>query len=259
MSATVGGNDRARTQEIDQEGQRGFRGWPLATVHRSTARDDTKATKLTIGIVLGEDTEATDLRRWLSKDPDRHPRRYPGDGKVLAFMTEAGTKSVVMADRIIGCPHEEDIDYEGATCPACPFWAGRDRWTGKRPVLSSIAPRSTGLIKACRPVRSAWVGERETRCIECDALEVSERPERTARGYRRFRCRVCGKQFNERSGGILNRAQCPVRRHRAGGLLAPPVRLSLRDLPGDVPDPGDRIQLRSCPGLGNEADAISDR
>jgi hypothetical protein len=34
--------------------------------------------------------------------------------------------------RIIGCPHEEGIDYEGATCPACPFWAGRDRWTGKR-------------------------------------------------------------------------------------------------------------------------------
>jgi len=52
-------------------------------------------------------------------------------------------------------------------------------------------------------------GTREMRCIECDAEEVSERPERTARGYRRFRCRACGKQFNERSGGILNRAQYP--------------------------------------------------
>jgi hypothetical protein len=47
------------------------------------------------------------------------------------------------------------------------------------------------------------------RCIECDAEEVSEPPERTAQGYRRFRCRVRGKQFNERSGGILNRAQYP--------------------------------------------------
>ena len=44
------------------------------------------------------------------------------------------------------------------------------------------------------------------RCIECDAADVSERCERTARGYRRFQCRACGKQFNERSGGILNRA-----------------------------------------------------
>ena len=31
----------------------------------------------------------------------------------------------------------------------------------------------------------------------------SERPERTVQGYRRFRCRACGKQFNERSGGVL--------------------------------------------------------
>jgi hypothetical protein len=37
-----------------------------------------------------------------------------------------------MTDQIIGCPHEEGIDYEGATCPACPFWAGRDRWTRTR-------------------------------------------------------------------------------------------------------------------------------
>jgi transposase-like protein len=33
--------------------------------------------------------------------------------------------------------------------------------------------------------------------------------ERTAQGYCRFRCGACGKQFNERSGGALNRAQFP--------------------------------------------------
>ncbi len=27
-----------------------------------------------------------------------------------------------------------------------------------------------------------------------------------AQGYRRFRCRGCGKGFNERSAGLLNRA-----------------------------------------------------
>jgi hypothetical protein len=36
-----------------------------------------------------------------------------------------------MVDRVIGCPHEEGIDYEGPTCPHCPYWAGRDRWTGE--------------------------------------------------------------------------------------------------------------------------------
>ena len=37
------------------------------------------------------------------------------------------------------------------------------------------------------------------------SLAATERPERTARGYRRFRCHTCGKQFNERSAGLLNR------------------------------------------------------
>jgi hypothetical protein len=36
-----------------------------------------------------------------------------------------------MTDKIIGCPHEEGIDYpDGEQCPVCPYWAGRDRWTG---------------------------------------------------------------------------------------------------------------------------------
>jgi putative transposase len=47
------------------------------------------------------------------------------------------------------------------------------------------------------------------RCMGCGSAAVSERLEHTAQGYRRFRCRNCGKQFNERSGGALNRAQFP--------------------------------------------------
>jgi transposase-like protein len=43
------------------------------------------------------------------------------------------------------------------------------------------------------------------RCMGCGSTAVSERPERTAQGYRRFRCRPCGKQFNERSGGALSK------------------------------------------------------
>jgi hypothetical protein len=51
---------------------------------------------------------------------------------VLQFLESQGAKSVVMTDRIIGCPHEEGIDYpEGEPCPQCPFWANRDRFTGR--------------------------------------------------------------------------------------------------------------------------------
>jgi hypothetical protein len=122
--------DRAR-KRLSKKAQKGFRGYPIATV-ALYGPDDRTATKLTVGIVPAEDVEATDLGRWFSEGAD-----IRNDGgvaeKVLAFINTAGARSIVMTDRIIGCPHEEGIDYEGPTCPACPFWAGRDRWTGKRP------------------------------------------------------------------------------------------------------------------------------
>src|SRR3712207_5908227 len=46
-------------------------------------------------------------------------------------------------------------------------------------------------------------------CVCCGSAAVTERPGRTARGYRRFRCRDCGKQSNERSGGSLNHTHYP--------------------------------------------------
>ena len=68
-------------------------------------------------------------------------------------------------------------------------------------------------------------------CVGCGSEAVMKRPERTAQGYERFRCRTCGKQFNERSGTLLNRAQYP------SGVIALVVlwrlryKLALRDLP----------------------------
>jgi len=50
---------------------------------------------------------------------------------IVAFIDHHGVKSVSMVDRIIGCPHQEGIDYDGDWCPVCDFWKGRDRFTGK--------------------------------------------------------------------------------------------------------------------------------
>jgi len=48
------------------------------------------------------------------------------------FIGQHGAKSVVMPERILGCPHEEGKDYsEGEKCPKCSFWAIRDRFTGE--------------------------------------------------------------------------------------------------------------------------------
>src|SRR5215203_5936429 len=69
------------------------------------------------------------------------------------------------------------------------------------------------------------------RCLDCGSQAVTERPERAAQGYRRFRCRACGKQFNERSGGVLNRAQYPSDVIALVVLRRLRYKLSLRDLP----------------------------
>ena len=69
------------------------------------------------------------------------------------------------------------------------------------------------------------------RCVECGSEAVTERRERTARGYKRFRCRECGKQSNERSGTLLNRARYPSDVVALVVLWRLRYKLSLRDLP----------------------------
>src|ERR1700686_4315686 len=68
------------------------------------------------------------------------------------------------------------------------------------------------------------------RCLGCNSAAVTERLERTAQGYRRFRCRECGRQFNERSTGLLNRTQYPSDVIALVVLWRLRYKLSLRDL-----------------------------
>src|SRR5246127_1568523 len=68
------------------------------------------------------------------------------------------------------------------------------------------------------------------RCPACRSTAVRHRSERTAQGYRRFRCGDCGKQFNERSAGLLNRAQYPSDVIALVVLWRLRYKLTLRDL-----------------------------
>jgi hypothetical protein len=71
------------------------------------------------------------------------------------------------------------------------------RATGR--VLSDLAPsgRSADWDGAGRLRLWARRGATEMDCVACGSTAVTERPERTAQGYRRFRGRTCGKQFND--------------------------------------------------------------
>jgi putative transposase len=67
-------------------------------------------------------------------------------------------------------------------------------------------------------------------CVYCGAKAVTERREVTSRGYRRFRCRDCGRQFNERSNGVLNRTCLPSDIIAFVVFCRLRYRLTLRDL-----------------------------
>ena len=109
---------------------KGFRGYPVATI-AYYGPDDKTATKVAVGIVPNENAEPSILNRWFNEDIDIRKDRTTNE-EIIAFIKENVAKSVVMADRIIGCPHEEGVDYpEGSKCPKCPFWANRDRFTGE--------------------------------------------------------------------------------------------------------------------------------
>jgi hypothetical protein len=92
--------------------------------------DDRRASKVAVAIVPTDGAEPTELKRWFADDHD-----VRNDAEIAAaigaFADEYGAKTIVMADRIIGCPHEEGVDYpDGQKCPSCPFWATRDRRSG---------------------------------------------------------------------------------------------------------------------------------
>jgi hypothetical protein len=90
--------------------------------------DNTRARKAVLGIFLQDDGEAI-IHRYFSDDADA---RYKLDiqESILAKLREHNVRSLIMMEEILGCPHEEGIDYpEGEPCAQCPFWRGGDRFT----------------------------------------------------------------------------------------------------------------------------------
>jgi hypothetical protein len=115
---------------LTKKARRGFRGYPAATV-AFYGPDDTRASKVAVGIAASEGAQVEILERWFAEDRDI--RKDPIIGRqIQELIRQHGVKTVVVTEGIIGCPHEEGIDYpNGEVCPACPFWANRDRWTGE--------------------------------------------------------------------------------------------------------------------------------
>jgi len=121
---------RRRPNELAKRAKRGFRGYPVATIAFYGPSGE-RASKVAVGIVERHGLEPQALETWHSDDSDVRDNDEIGH-EILGFIQAHDVLSVAIVDRIIGCPHEEGIDYpEGQACPDCPYWRGRDRWSGE--------------------------------------------------------------------------------------------------------------------------------
>ena len=66
-------------------------------------------------------------------------------------------------------------------------------------------------------------------CPYCQSATTTDRPETTARGYRRFRGRSCHRGVNERTGSVVNRVPYPPDVVCLGVLWRVRDKRSLRD------------------------------
>ncbi len=132
--------------------------YPLGTV-AAYGPDSKQATKLVVAIFRHSGQgEPDELRRWFTTGGD--VRNDPAIAAELAgFLNRHGVMHTLIYDRIIGCPHEEGVDYPlGETCPQCPFWHEIDRFTHqpKARMAPSLTPEQVlaelSVVRDTQPV-----------------------------------------------------------------------------------------------------------
>lgn len=103
--------------------------YPAATI-AYYGPDDSRASKVAVGVITHEGAEPI-MQSWFDETGDIRDNRAVR-ASILAFLAaHQATETVIETSRIIGCPHQEGIDYpDGESCPQCPFWIARDRFSG---------------------------------------------------------------------------------------------------------------------------------
>lgn len=95
-------------------------------------KNDHVASKLVATAIHEGSKKIKEMKKWYS-DTEVDVREVTEVVTELAeFIGKWNPKILISPEKIIGCPHEEGIDYpENEPCPKCPFWSYRDRFTGE--------------------------------------------------------------------------------------------------------------------------------
>lgn len=81
--------------------------------------DDQTCTKI-IASVINAPNARPQFRQWGDEDVSSDPQVALEIGN---FFRLNGVQDVVMTEGVVGCPHEDGLDYAlGEDCPQCPFW-----------------------------------------------------------------------------------------------------------------------------------------
>lgn len=119
---------KRKPHPLHKKAKEGFRGYPIGTV-AYYGPDNTKATKVVASVLRFEHDPDPIMKKWFSEVRDVRQDTEILD-EIRDFFKENTALSVVLAPKILGCPHQEGIDYpDGEKCPECPFWRNRDRFT----------------------------------------------------------------------------------------------------------------------------------
>jgi len=155
--------------------------YPLATIS-TYGPDNRRATKLVVGILRrAGQRDPNPLRSWSTDAGD--VRNDPAIAAELTdWLRSRRVKDTINYDRIIGCPHEEGIDYPmGRTCPQCPFWAAIDRFTHE-PIPTPVANMSPdqvlielGTDRTTHPLDALGSADAHRGVLVQPLLEVVER------------------------------------------------------------------------------------
>jgi hypothetical protein len=82
--------------------------------------DDQTITKV-VAIAMPTIDSIPMLQRWYGPGVTTDPQAAVEIGQ---FFQKHQVTEVVMTEGVIGCPHEEGVDYHlDEQCPKCPFWA----------------------------------------------------------------------------------------------------------------------------------------
>jgi hypothetical protein len=81
--------------------------------------DDVTITKIIAVVIPHRESDPT-LKRWVGPGVSSDPQVA---AEIGSFFTFNKVREVVMTDGIVGCPHEEGVDFPvDGTCQDCTFW-----------------------------------------------------------------------------------------------------------------------------------------